>query len=42
MAAEGYFRRPGDELAADKARLDAAQARLTEAYARWERLEAAG
>jgi ATP-binding cassette subfamily F protein uup len=42
MAAEGYFRRPGDELAADKARLDAAQANLVRAYERWETLEAAG
>jgi ATP-binding cassette subfamily F protein uup len=42
MAADGYFRRPGDVLAADKAKLDAAQTRLTEAYARWEALEGAG
>ncbi|MFM7245834.1 MAG: ATP-binding cassette domain-containing protein [Planctomycetaceae bacterium] len=42
MAAEGYFRRPGDELAADKTRLDTAQASLARAYARWEALEDAG
>jgi len=42
MAAEGYFRRPGDELAADKARLDTAQASLVQAYARWEALEGTG
>ncbi|MFM9011600.1 MAG: ATP-binding cassette domain-containing protein, partial [Planctomycetota bacterium] len=39
MAAEGYFRRPGEALAADRTRLDAAQDRLTAAYARWEDLE---
>ena len=39
MAAEGYFRRPGEALAADRARLDAAQERLTTAFARWEDLE---
>ncbi len=42
MAAEGYFRRPGDELAADKARLDTAQQSLTRAYERWENLEGTG
>lgn len=39
MAVEGYFRRPGDALAADKARLETAQEKLTTAYARWESLE---
>jgi len=39
MAAEGYFRRPGEALAADRTRLEAAQDRLTAAYARWEDLE---
>ncbi len=42
MAAEGYFRRPGDELAADKARLDTAQQSLARAYERWENLEGTG
>lgn len=42
MAAEGYFRRPGEALAEDRARLDATQAQLSDAYARWEALEARG
>ena len=39
MAAADYFRQPGDVLARDKARLDEAERRLTEAYGRWETLE---
>ncbi len=42
MATEGYYRRPGDALAADKARLDEAEGRLAEAYGRWELLEGSG
>ena len=39
MATDGYFRRPGDALAADKTRLDDAERRLAEGYARWEALD---
>ncbi|MBU6222916.1 MAG: ABC transporter ATP-binding protein, partial [Planctomycetes bacterium] len=39
MATEGYYRRAGDVLAADKTRLDEAERRLAEGYARWEMLE---
>ena len=39
MATEGYYRRAGDVLAADKTRLDEAERRLAEGYARWELLE---
>ena len=39
MATEGYYRRAGDVLAADKTRLDDAERRLAEGYARWELLE---
>jgi ATP-binding cassette subfamily F protein uup len=42
MAAEGYFRRPGEALAQDRARLDAAESQLSEAYARWQALESRG
>ena len=42
MAAADYFRRPGEELARDKARLDDLQAKLAAAFARWEALEGAG
>jgi ATP-binding cassette subfamily F protein uup len=39
MATEGYYRRSGDVLAADKTRLDDAERRLAEGYARWELLD---
>jgi ATP-binding cassette subfamily F protein uup len=39
MATEGYYRRSGDVLAADKTRLDEAERKLAEGYARWEMLE---
>jgi ATP-binding cassette subfamily F protein uup len=39
MATEGYYRRAGDVLAADKTRLDDAERRLAEGYARWELLD---
>jgi ATP-binding cassette subfamily F protein uup len=42
MAEPGYFRQPGDLLARDQARLRDLEARLAEAFARWEALEAGG
>jgi ATP-binding cassette subfamily F protein uup len=39
MATEGYYRRAGDVLAADKTRLDEAERKLADGYARWEMLE---
>jgi ATP-binding cassette subfamily F protein uup len=39
MATDGYYRRAGDVLAADKTRLDEAERKLAEGYARWEMLE---
>jgi len=39
MATEGYYRRAGDVLAADKTRLDEAEQKLAKGYARWEMLE---
>jgi ATP-binding cassette subfamily F protein uup len=42
MAEPGYFRQPGDLLARDQARLRDLEARLAEAFMRWEALEAGG
>jgi ATP-binding cassette subfamily F protein uup len=42
MATEGYYRRSADALAADRTRLDEAQRRLADGYARWELLEGSG
>jgi len=42
MALPGYFRRPGELLADDQARLRDLDTRLAAAFARWEHLEAAG
>jgi ABC transport system ATP-binding/permease protein len=42
MATDGYYRRHGDALAADRTRLEEAQRRLADGYARWELLEAGG
>jgi ABC transport system ATP-binding/permease protein len=42
MATEGYYRRSADALAADRTRLEEAQRRLADGYARWELLEGSG
>ena len=42
MAEPDYFRQPGDLLARDQARLRDLEARLAEAFMRWEALEAGG
>jgi len=42
MATEGYYRRSADALAADRTRLEEAQTRLADGYARWELLEGSG
>jgi ATP-binding cassette subfamily F protein uup len=42
MAEPEYFRKPGDLLARDQARLRDLEARLAAAFARWEELEAGG
>jgi len=42
MAEPGYFRQPGDLLARDQACLRDLEARLAEAFMRWEALEAGG
>jgi ABC transport system ATP-binding/permease protein len=42
MAEPGYFRQPGDLLARDQARLRDLEARLAEAFTRWEALEGDG
>jgi len=42
MAAPNYYRQPGDVLARDRGRLEEAERRLADAYARWESLESAG
>ena len=40
MAAPGFYKRPGEEIAADTADFEALSRELEEAYARWEELEA--
>jgi ATP-binding cassette subfamily F protein uup len=42
MATADYYRQPGDVLAHDQARLRDLEARLAEAFTRWEALEADG
>ncbi len=42
MAEPDYFHQPGDMLARDQARLRDVEARLAEAFTRWEALEAGG
>ena len=39
MADPSYFQRSGDEFVLDQKNLSETQARLTEAYTRWEELE---
>ena len=39
MAGPDWFKRPGEELARDKATLEALEAKLAAAFARWEALE---
>jgi len=40
MAAPGFYKRPGEEIATDTARFDALNKDLEAAYARWEELDA--
>ena len=40
MVAPGFYKRPGEEIAADTAEFEALNRELEEAYARWEALEA--
>jgi ATP-binding cassette subfamily F protein uup len=42
LAAPGYYRQPGEQLAADQTRLRDLESRLAAAFARWEALEAGG
>jgi ATP-binding cassette subfamily F protein uup len=42
MAEPDYYRQPGDVLARDQTRLRDIESRLTEAFSRWESLEAGG
>ena len=42
MAEPGYYRQPGEGLARDQARLRELEAKLAEAFTRWEALEAGG
>jgi ATP-binding cassette subfamily F protein uup len=42
MAEPDYYRQPGDVLARDQVRLSGLEARLLEAFTRWEALEAGG
>ncbi|MFM9057799.1 MAG: ATP-binding cassette domain-containing protein, partial [Planctomycetaceae bacterium] len=42
MAEPGYYRMPGDVLAADQVRLRDLESRLTAAFSRWESLEGGG
>jgi ATP-binding cassette subfamily F protein uup len=39
MTEPSFFQRPGDQIAADQARLSETEAKLAAAYARWEELE---